>query len=227
MNSASASASGSSGHFDPDSDAPTSPKNRGAESVGGILKGPNGETYEREGSTRGWGLGKEPGESRMTAAADSEERGQGVTLFARNAVVLSDGNPGSPMNTTLGRNGRRKTSYLGWAFDYNPAEVGILAPTEFELPRRGDERLTTCPICRGTFLPRRSDHLYCSDGCRRKGGRQGGREKMETRSDAFMRRCQAPGCGKSLAGRTARAKFCPGSRCRKAAYYWKDRRVPT
>ncbi len=151
--------------------------------------------------------------------ADTDERGLGVTLFAPNAVVLSDGNSGPPWISTLGRNGRRKTSYLGWAFDYDPAEVGILAPTDFELPRRGDEKLVTCPMCGDPFRPRRSDHVYCSPSCRRRGARRGG-TAIVTTDDQRMRRCEASDCEKSLTRRTKRARFC-SDRCRKKAAYWR------
>ncbi len=151
--------------------------------------------------------------------ADTKERGLGVTLFAPNAVVLSDGNSAPRPPSTMGRNGRRETSYRGWVFEYDPAEVGILAPTDFELPRRGDEKLVTCPMCGEPFHRKRSDQVYDSPRCRRKGARRGG-SAVVTTDDERMRRCEASDCSESLTRRTRRARFC-SDRCRKKAAYWR------
>ena len=86
--------------------------------------------------------------------------------------------------------------------------------------RRRSGRLRTCPVCRSAFHPARADVLYCSPRCRQKAWRLG-KEAIQDRmeNDAFMRRCQAPGCVNSLAGRTARAQYCSPT-CRvRAAYH--------
>lgn len=127
---------------------------------------------------------------------------------------------GQDLSSTLRKKTRkshlRKSSYLGWPFEYDPAEVGTLAPRSFEAT---DPTLSTCPVCRGTFASRRSNHIYCSPRCRRKGSRLG-RETIERRreSKSFSRLCRAPDCGRSLAGRTARAKYCSDA-CRVRAAY--------
>lgn len=86
--------------------------------------------------------------------------------------------------------------------------------------RQAVEGTRACPVCRGSFRPTRSDHLYCSDSCQRKGSRLGKTtitERME--SDFLMRRCEAPNCENTLIGRTARAKYCSAA-CRvRGAYH--------
>ncbi len=154
------------------------------------------------------------------ASMESVKGGPRVSHFAGFPGTLSDANLEDEGDGALGRNGRLKSSlrssaYLGFSFEYVPSEVGTLAP------KSGDPDFQTCPVCRGTFVRRRSDNIYCSPRCRRKGSRLG-RAAVEGRmeSDSFMQRCQAPGCSNSLAGRTSRAKYC-SSACRKRAAYWK------
>ncbi len=149
--------------------------------------------------------------------ADTEERGLGLSDFGPILGVEPYGNldPGD-ISSTL-RNDAPET-FLCPGCD----RVIQTDPIHAHLPakRPAVEGTRACPVCRGSFRPSRSDHLYCSDSCQRKGSRLG-RSTIEERmeSDSFMRRCQAPDCENTLIGRTARAKYCsPACRVR-AAYH--------
>ncbi len=154
--------------------------------------------------------------------ADTNEMGVGVTLFDPKSRLALDRNSGSSNFATraLGRGRRshlRRTSYLGWPFWYDPAEVGTLAPKDFELPVSSVNPIT-CAMCMRPFQPRRSDHIYCSPKCGRKGARRGGKTVMNRRSDFIMRVCGRKGCENTLIGRTKRAEYCSDT-CKKAAFY--------
>lgn len=133
--------------------------------------------------------------------------------------------------------------YLGFHFLYDPSEVrplstenrketflcGICNRVIFtypvhlhdRAPRQAVKGARVCVVCQSPFHPTRSDHVYCSDACRKKGSRLGP-EKIEDHmeNDAFMRRCQAPDCEETLIGRTARAEYC-STACRVRAAYHK------
>lgn len=83
--------------------------------------------------------------------------------------------------------------------------------------------LKVCPICRSEFEPTHGRQIYCKPRCQKKAARMGKEAvKRRLQSDSFMRRCQAPGCKKSLAGRTVRAMFCSQA-CGERARYWRSR----
>ncbi len=153
----------------------------------------------------------------MTEAAESERVGLGVSDFDRFSGVEPYGNLGQPdLHRTL-RNGTPESFLCGCCnrvietvpvWDHAPAK------------RQAVEGMRICPACRDSFRPSRSDHRYCSDGCQRKGSRLG-KAKIEKRmeNDSLMRRCEAPGCNRSLIGLTARARYCSTKHRVKAAYH--------
>lgn len=170
-------------------------------------------------------------------AAESEKIGLGVSHFDPNLGAVSDGNSGVEGKDAMGRKLRRKmgcsshprkTAYRGWPLAYDACWVGLasepgyypeIRPAKTEVPE--EDRLITCPVDRQPFHPRRADNIYCSDACRRKGARMGGKGtavggRME--NESFMRICEGPGCEESLAGRKASARF-HAAKCRKRAAY--------
>ncbi len=100
--------------------------------------------------------------------------------------------------------------------------VILTEPVHLHTPasRQAVEGMRVCPACGGPFRPSRADNIYCSDSCQRKGSRRG-RETITGRmeNDRLMRRCEAPGCDRSLIGLTARAKYCSTKHRVKAAYH--------
>ena len=118
-----------------------------------------------------------------------------------------------------------KSAYRGWPFEYDPSEVGTLAPASFEVgrvtPRPSAIDEVICPMCHKPFVSRRADHIYCSPSCRRKGSRRGREAVNETmESDSFMRRCEAPACSNSLIGKREGTRYC-STKCRVRANYHK------
>ncbi len=171
----------------------------------------------------------------MTDVMESEERGFGVSHFGPNLGMVSDGNYPDEGSGAMGRKLRcqshlRTSAYRGWPFDYDTCWIGLAYEPGYYPPEKKkevpeEERLITCPVDRKPFHPTRKDNIYCSDSCRRKGARRGGKDAMKERTDSFMRICEAPRCEKSLAGRKASARHC-SAKCRKrAAYHRKTART--
>ncbi len=151
----------------------------------------------------------------MTEAADTEERGLGLSGFDHFPGTEPYGkrDPGD-ISSTLRKDAPETFLCPGCK------RVILTDPIHLHTPakRQAVENVRACPVCRGSFHPARSDHIYCSDGCQRKGSRLGKEtvtDRME--SDSWMRRCEAPDCENTLIGRTARAKYCsPACRVRGA-----------
>ncbi len=149
--------------------------------------------------------------------ADTDERGFGMGLRDDFPVVEPYANSDPwDISSTLRKDAPETFLCPGCG------KVILTDPIHLHTPasRQAVEGTRACPVCRGSFRPTRSDHLYCSDSCQRKGSRLG-RETIADRveNDSWMRRCQAPDCEETLIGRTARAKYCsPACRVR-AAYH--------
>ncbi len=106
----------------------------------------------------------------------------------------------------------------------NEATFSHAPISKWKTRRRDLTRMKVCPVCGSDFRARRSDTLYCSSLCRQKAyriGRKAVRRRMK--NDRIMRRCRAPGCSHSLAGRTNRAKYCSPA-CRVRVAYHRDKK---
>jgi hypothetical protein len=156
-------------------------------------------------------------ESRMTEAAGTDERGLGLSDFDRFPGVESYGK-WEPLDLYAVFRKDAPETFLRGCCDCLIETVPVWAHVSAE--RQPIEGMRICPPCGRSFHPTRSDHVYCSDSCQRKGSRLG-KEAIAHRmeNDRLMRRCEAPGCDRSLIGLTARAKYCSTKHRVKAAYH--------
>lgn len=148
----------------------------------------------------------------MTAAADTQERGLGLSDFGPNLVVEPYANTDPRDISSALRKDAPETflcPFCNRMIQTDP--IHLHTPAK----RKAVKGLAICVRCESPFSPSRADNIYCSEDCQRTGHRRGLRSRLE--SDSFMRRCAAPDCEETLIGRTARAKYCsPACRVRGA-----------